>query len=57
MHCAKDVGDYQPASTGIGIKLDILALWSGADTIKSNRTLNSSVDALDGDSDNAPLII
>lgn len=57
MHCTKDVGDYQTASTGVGIELDILALWSGADTVKSNRTLDSSVDALDGDSDNAPLII
>ena len=57
MHCTKDVSDYQSASPGAWIKLDVLALRSGADTVESNRTLDCRIDALDGDSDDALLVI
>ena len=57
MHGAKNVGDYQSTSTGVGIELYVLAFRSGANTIESNRTLDCGVDALDCDSDNAPLVL
>lgn len=57
MHCAEDVGDDQSTSTRVSIELDVLAFRCGSDTVKSNRTLNSGVDAFDGDSYNAPLVV
>lgn len=57
MHCAENVGDDQPTSTGAGVKLYVLAVWGCSNTVKRNRTLNRGVDALDCDADNAPLVV
>jgi hypothetical protein len=57
MHCAENVGDDQPTSTGAGVKLYVLAVWGRSNTVKRNRTLNRGVDALDCDADNAPLVV
>lgn len=57
MHCAKDVGDYQSTSAGAGIKFDVLAIRSSADSVEGNRTLNCSVDAFDCDPNDTSLII
>lgn len=57
MHGSKNVGNYQSSGTGAGIELDVLAVRSSANTVESNRTLDCGVDALDGDSNNSPLVI
>lgn len=57
MHGAKNVGDDQPAGTGIGIKLSVFAVWSGANPVESNGTLDRGIDAFDNNSNDAPLII
>lgn len=57
MHSTKNVGNYQSTGTGVGIKLDILASRSGANTVESNRALDCGVDALDSNADDAPLVL
>ena len=57
MHGSKDIGNYQPTGTGIGIKLYVLAVGSGANTIESDRTLDSGIDAFDSDPNDAPLVV
>ena len=57
MHCAENVGDDQPTSTGAGVKLYVLAVPGRSNTVKRNCTLNSGVDALDCDANNASLVI
>jgi hypothetical protein len=57
MHGAKDVGHYQAASTSVGVKLYVLAAGKSTNTVEGNRTLNCGVNALDGNSDNTPLVV
>ena len=57
MHSAKDIGHYQATSTSVGVKLYVLAAGKSTNTVKSNRTLDCGVDALDSNSDNAPLVV
>lgn len=57
MHSAKDIGDYQSTSTSVGVKLYILAVGSGTNTVESDRTLDCGVDTLDSDSNDTPLVV
>ena len=57
MHCSENVGDYQSTCSGVGIELDVFALGSSTDTVKSDCALDCSIDALDGNSNDAPLVV
>lgn len=57
MHGAEDVGNYQATSTSVGVEFYVLAVGSSTNTIESDRTLDCSVDTLDSDSDDAPLVV
>jgi hypothetical protein len=57
MHGSKDIGNYQPTGAGVGIKLYVLAVGSGTNTVESDRTLDSGIDAFDSDSNDAPLVL
>ena len=57
MHRSKNVSDYQSTCAGVGIKLVIFAAGSRTDTVESDRALDRSINALDSNFNDAPLVV
>lgn len=57
MHGTKDVGHYQATRTSVGVELRVSAVWSSANPVKGDRTLNCGVDTPDNDFNKTPVAV